>query len=471
MIDYMVNSRGISKRVLDDMGIVETQHPGLGPAIAFPYRRAAEVYAAKFRTPDKRFSSSKGVTRGIYNEDALNLQGVAVITEGEIDCLSVITAGHAKAISLPNGWSETGNKSDALYDVRERLNACPHVVVAGDNDRSGESLPAFVAGLLNGQDVRNVTWPDQCKDANDVLLKYGPEHLIQCIVDAKKVDPEGGQLTDLVDLPIMSDRRVLRTGLPFVDERVALELGAMSVLTGYPGTGKSTFSTWLSYHVAKSEGVNVGLFAFETHPYETRDHICLLHTGQDWNSASEQARASFSGFAGGRFFLVHRTYDKNVTHNLGWLMDYVHVLATREQCKLIIVDPWNELEHLPEKGESLTNYINYALQQIRSWAEKLNVHIMVVAHPRKISTDGGPTRAPTGYDIADSAAFSNKPSLGLSVFNEKDKDGLPQLKLVTWKVRNVRLYGLEKGATSMEFDKNRMSYMSFGSSAYEHVRA
>ena len=393
-----------------------------------------------------------------------------VITEGEIDCLSIIEAGHKKVISLPNGWSEKGNTSDALYDVKDQLLASPLVIVAGDNDRAGESLPSFVAALLHGHDVRFVAWPEGCKDANDVLVNHGAIDLMDRLNGAQKVDPEGGQLTDLMNLPVMSDRRVLRSGLPFIDERVALELGAMSVLTGYPGTGKSTFSTWLAYQVAKHEDIKVGLFAFETHPYETRDHISLLHTGYSWDDASSQARESLAQFAGNRMFLVHRTYDKNISHNLEWLMDYIHVLATREQCKLIIVDPWNELEHLPEKGESLTNYINYALQQIRSWAEKLSVHIMVVAHPRKISTDGGPTRAPTGYDIADSAAFSNKPSLGLSVFNEPDKNGTPQLKLVTWKVRNVRLYGFERGVTDMEFQPKRMGYGSFGSAAYEETR-
>lgn len=132
-------------------------------------------------------------------------------------------------------------------------------------------------------------------------------------------------------------------------------------------------------------------------------------------------------------------------------------LAVRDQCKLIIIDPWNELEHLPAPGESLTNYINWATQQLRQWAEKLDVHIQVVAHPRKFSPDQKP-RPPTGYDIADSAAFFNKPSLGLTVHQGKTEDGLSVSQLITWKVRDVQLYGATKGTIDLHFDEQAMTY-------------
>jgi twinkle protein len=44
-----------------------------------------------------------------------------------------------------------------------------------------------------------------------------------------------------------------------------------------------------------------------------------------------------------RFRIVHRTYDDDTSHALGWLKSMVHTLAMRDQCKMIIIDPWNEL--------------------------------------------------------------------------------------------------------------------------------
>ena len=148
-------------------------------------------------------------------------------------------------------------------------------------------------------------------------------------------------------------------------------------------------------------------------------------------------------------------------HNLGWLKEMIYTLAVRDNCKLIIVDPWNELEHLPEPGESMTAYINFALQQIRVWAEQYDTHICLVAHPRKMSTEGKP-KSPTGYDIADSAAFFNKPSLGFAVHMEDDKEsGESFVRVTTWKVRDSQLYGIEKGDTRLTFDKHLMAYRRY----------
>src|SRR5690606_23403045 len=118
-------------------------HDRLGEVAAFPYRKDGRNYAAKFRTQDKRFLSTAGVSRGLYNEDALSRDRElpVVITEGEIDCLSVMQSGFLRAVSLPDGWTEGGTKAEAIVAVSEALSASPYVVVAGDNDRVGESLP------------------------------------------------------------------------------------------------------------------------------------------------------------------------------------------------------------------------------------------------------------------------------------------------------------------------------------------
>ncbi len=136
----------------------------------------------------------------------------------------------------------------------------------------------------------------------------------------------------------------------------------------------------------------------------------------------------------------------------------IYTLAVRDGCKMIIVDPWNELEHLPEPGENMTGYINFALQQIRVWSEQFDTHICLVAHPRKMPTEGRP-RPPVGYDISDSAAFANKPSLGFTVHQDEDETGLPIVRIVTWKVRDTQLYGIEKGQIKLDFVSARMAYV------------
>ncbi|MCU9848942.1 toprim domain-containing protein [Defluviimonas sp. WL0024] len=455
---WLTAERGLDAALLAEMGVRAQEIDGYGQGVAFPYRRDGETYAGKFRTvSDKRWRSTNGVSRGFYNEDCLEgAEGPIVITEGEIDCLSVIQAGYERAVSLPDGWTEAGNKRDVLVNAEERLRASPYVIVAGDNDAAGASLPRTVANVLLGHDVRRAEWPEGCKDANDVLVRLGERVLARCLADAKRVDPPGGFVTAISDLRCMAPRRVLRTGKRVFDSVLAFEVGAMSVATGVPGCGKSTFTTFIADLVSRHEDVRVGLLSFETHPYRTRDHLSRLDTGWGWDDLAADEQRALAVRLDDRFRIVHRTYEEGA-HNLGWLKSMVYTLAVRDGCKLIVVDPWNELEHLPEPGESMTAYINFALQQIRVWAEQFDTHVCVVAHPRKMPTDGRP-RAPVGYDISDSAAFANKPALGVTVHQDETDDGRPFVRVITWKVRDTQLYGFEKGQIKLEFRRDQMSY-------------
>jgi twinkle protein len=457
-MQWLTQVRKLDAALLQHMRVKATNHPALGECVALPYIKSGEVFAAKFRRPEpKEWRSSQGVSRGLYNEDCLKA-GTApvVITEGELDALACIQAGFDRSVSLPDGWTEEGGKRDVLVEAEQVLRAAPYVICAGDNDAAGASLPRTVANILLGHDVRYVTWPDGCKDASDVLMQFGEGELARCLVEAKRMDPPGGFITGISDLPPLPTRTVLKMGMLPYDWRLAFEVGAMSVGTGTPGSGKSTFTTFAAYHVAKHNNVKVGMLSFETHPYRTRDHLCRLECGKPWDDLSDRQQAEVGATLDRSFRIVHRTFDAG-SHNLGWLKDMVYTLAVRDGCKMIIIDPWNELEHLPEPGENMTSYINFALQQIRVWAEQFDTHICLIAHPRKMMTQGKP-QAPTGYDIADSAAFFNKPSLGFTVHQELGEDGMTFVRLNVWKVRDVQLYNIDKGNAELDFNKYSMAY-------------
>lgn len=463
-MDWLRNVRKLDGELLLAMKVREVQHPALGAAIAFPYLRGADIYASKFRTVDKKFRSSEGITRGLYNENDLRLMhGLPiVIAEGEIDCLSIMQSGFERAVSVPDGWTESGTKTDSLVAAEELLRNSPFVIVAADADKAGASLPRAVANILKGHDVRFATWPDGCKDANDVLMRHGEGALAACLNAAKRIDPVGGMITGFSDLPPLGDRRVLRIGEPPFDYAVALELGALSVWTGTPGSGKSTFLTWAAERITLSENIRAGVLAFETHPHDLRDQLSLIRTGREFRDLDADTAQRLVSTLDERFRLVHVTLDGDNQQNLGWLESMVYTLAVRDQCKLIIIDPWNELEHLPEKGESMTSYVNFATKTIRQWAERLDVHIALVAHPRKMPTEGKP-RPPTGYDIADSSAFYNKPSLGVTVHQRQSVDddtGEEEnwVELHVWKVRKTRLYKMNKGTVDVKFNPARMAY-------------
>ena len=465
-IRYLTEVRKLDAALLEHMAVKAVEHESLGPAVALPYRREGKAYAWKFRGVERKdWRSTQGVSRGLFNEDALREgDGPIVITEGEIDALSVIQAGYSRAVSLPDGWTEDGGKRQILIDVEKLLRKAEFVIVASDADKVGAGLPRTVANILLGHDVRYVDWPEGCKDANDVLVAHGEGRIAQCLSEAKRVDPPGGFITGLLDLPPLPSRRVLRIGMAPYDYGIAFEVGTLSVGTGTPGAGKSTFTTFAAYQVAQHEKVRVAFLAFETSAQRIRDQLCRLHGRKPFDDMGRDEQLRVLTELHPQFRIVHRTYEEGTQHHLPWLRSMIYTLAVRDNCKLIIVDPWNELEHLPEAGESMTNYINFALQQMRQWAQQFDTHICLIAHPKKMSTQGKP-QCPTGYDIADSAAFFNKPALGFSVHASEADDGDECVEVQTWKVRETQLYGFTRGTMRLRFHEHGMTYSKFESNS------
>ena len=172
-------SRGISQKTLDDLMVTEGPEymPQTGKSentIQFNYIVGDELVNVKYRDGRKNFKLYKGAEKVFYNINSTVGYDTCVITEGEMDVLALHEAGIKNAISVPNGATLNSNNLDYLDNCIDYFEDKEKVILAVDNDEPGIALQQELIRRL-GAEVCFLTTFEDCKDANDYLIKYGKE--------------------------------------------------------------------------------------------------------------------------------------------------------------------------------------------------------------------------------------------------------------------------------------------------------
>ena len=233
--------------------------------LAFPYFRQGETINIKYRgLMQKVFRQVTHAEKIFYNLDSLANQSEAVVVEGEIDALSLMEAGIDNVVSVPDGAPPANSKAsdqkfEYLPNCHKWLDPLTKIVLAVDGDGPGRTLEAELARRLGPERCWRVQWPDDCRDANDVLLKYGPAELNRLILESKPYPLEGvleviDVAEDVMDLYEYGLPRGNSTGLPSVDELYTVKPGEVTIVTGIPSHGKSEWLDWLMVQLAMLHG-------------------------------------------------------------------------------------------------------------------------------------------------------------------------------------------------------------------------
>ena len=84
---------------------------------------------------------------------------------------------------------------------------------------------------------------------------------------------------------------------------------------------------------------------------------------------------------------------------LAMILDRATDAVLRDGIRLLVIDPWNEVEHARTASESMTDYIGRSIRAIKRFARLYEVAVIVVAHPTKDVAKEGKSRPVTLYDI------------------------------------------------------------------------
>lgn len=427
-------TRGIGEDVVRRSGATFVKHwiPGEKAevwCIALPYVWRGQTINAKYRSINKHFAMVKGAPRPLYNIDALD-SDVSFIVEGELDALAMMQAGFDAVVSVPNG----AQSIDCLALCEDEVKAVERWVIAVDNDGPGIALERELSRRLGRERCMRVTWPDGCKDANDVLVKHGEDKLRQVVMDAQWY-PVGGVLDhDEVDLDARRFHAEgftpgVKLGWRGLDELYSVQPGEVTVVTGIPGHGKSTWLDNAVIRLAQSKNWRTAFFSPENAP--AGRHKALLT--EKLSLAPLRGNARSDG-------VTERTFNKwlermrnwfdwiEPTDDGDWTLDAIlsaaRALVFRRGINVLVLDPWNEIELGEAANESTA--IGNALRTIRRFARSHDVHVFVVAHPAKLYRDkDGNYPVPTLYDISGSAHFRNRADNGIVVWRDFANDDAP----------------------------------------------
>ena len=419
--DWFMENRAISGEALLHYGVTMSeeympQERKEVPAINFNFfDEKNRLVNIKYRSANKGFKQFQGGKPMLYGINKALEGNHIVITEGEMDCLALFTAGVTNAVSVPNGANKGKNNLEFLEYNWDIIKEKKYIYLALDKDEAGEKLQGeLVRRFSSNPNVMLLEYPEGCKDANDVLLKHGPDVLKKCFSSAKPVPVEGitsaNELRQaILDLKSGGIPRGDLLGYPDFDKIFSWKNEEMTIITGAPNSGKSAFLDQVMVLLAKNHGWKFGVISMEKPNIEL--HVAeLMQRGLHknfWNDMSDEEVNAHLDFYDEHFkFLEVDKNELSVDH----LISKAEEMVARYGIDCFIVDNWSFVElKMPTYSDNRTNHIGDSLTKFKLFKEKFKCGVMIVAHTRKLSKDSkGNVDVAGMYDIAESAHFANK---------------------------------------------------------------
>lgn len=445
-IAYLVG-RGISEQVIQTYQItVQTKHPNI---LVFPFfDETGKLQFVKYRKTD--FDKTKDANKEWCEANTKpilfgmlqcrNFERL-IITEGQIDSLSVATAGFENAVSVPTG-AKGFTWVPYCWDWMNRFS---EIVVFGDYEKGSMSLLEELKTRLKSK-IRHVREEDYrgCKDANEILQRYGVEPLRNCIENAAALPVK--QVIELVDVEEVDlfQLEKLRTGIRQLDRLLygGLPFGGIILLSGRAGEGKSTlasqilvqaieqgylcfaysgelpnylFRTWIDFQIAGPH-----------HVYESQNRY-----GDKNYHVSKANRALIGEWYRGKCYLYdNASLDGEEKESL---CQTVEAVIMQYGVRVILLDNLMtamDLEAIP--GSDKYERQSLFVKKLSRIALNYQVLILLVAHKRKNSYSTNENE-----EVSGSGDITNLALLTLSY--EREKELLDSQRLC--KVSKNRLFG------------------------------
>jgi twinkle protein len=392
--------------------------------VAFPYFFNGDLVNIKYKKiNEKKYRQSPNGKHVVFNYDEAKKYNAVVVCEGEEEVMCWFDAGVPYAVSVdagaPNPNDKIEKKLECITHCFDLFENADVIYIAVDNDENGRRLKDELIRRFSFDKVRIVDF-GKYKDGNEFLLYEGKEALKDLQNTAKELRLDGVFFLDDVEDKLLD---MFENGLPVgetthmpsVDKHWKWRPTEVTIGTGYNNEGKSTFFD-INLPILKAyyDGWPVGLFVPENFPaeefYEEVIHTFIGKTTDKDKPNYRMTKAEFQRgmeFCRKYFFLIY--LEENAT--IDRLFERVDYLVRRHGIRIAIFDPYNQIEHLYNKGETIDLYVSRFMGKLKRFTVARRLCTLLIAHqnpPDKRAANGKDYPQPDIYKIKNGGTFADK---------------------------------------------------------------
>lgn len=433
VLDYLTVQRGIKADTLKvfqigEIAEMQFQHKGRSfqsPAVVFPFKVGSDLVFLKYlgtvrpdpeKPKDKLIQAAAECEPVLFGWQAMPANSRSVIIcEGEINAMSWHQFG-ASALATPFGAGK-GKKHSWVASEWDRLAQFETIYLNFDPDPAGrEAIADLVERLGRHRCVVVPPMPDGYKDANDCLFAGVSADAMKALLEnSEACDPEqlrraSAYQDAVIDLfyPTADAHKGCPIPIAGYGDKIRLRRGEFTLMTGKRGHGKTEAINQIINSVIAS-GERACVASFETKAPKLLKHAIKQATAQREPS---------------------REYIKQVLtqyHDTFWIFD--HVGRANKQTIFEVFEyayrrygvTFFVIDSLMKCGINGDDYNaqDSIANDCANFANRFNVHLLMVAHARK---EGGEENPPRNDSVKGAGGLTDQASNVLAVWRNKAKE-------------------------------------------------
>nr|DAR03920.1 MAG TPA: DNA directed DNA polymerase [Caudoviricetes sp.] len=454
--EVSLTKRCIGKDTCSKFKYFSTVYKGKPCQVACYYDDSGNLVGQKLRFPDKSFAVLGSISNRLYGSQLWAGGKKIVITEGEIDCLTVsqLQGNKWPVVSIPNGAQ--GAKK-AIEANLEYLGNFEEVILMFDMDDPGRKASEECAKILPAGKAYIANLP--CKDPNECLSEGKGSEVLQAVWNAKPYRPDGiVSGTDLYE-KCVTDIDDLKDSVeyPWValqNKTKGARHGELYVFTSGSGMGKSTILRELEYYFGVHRGELCGIVALEESTRKTGMELMSIHLSKrlildpECADEDERSRAFAETIGNGNFFL----YDHFGSLDSGNLLSKLRYMIVSLGCKRIFLDHISivvsGMDADEDGGERKA--IDKLMTNLRSLVEETGATMFVVSHLKRPEKKGHEEGAQVSLSqLRGSGAIAQLSDMVIGL--ERNQQG-DNPNVLTLRVLKNRFCGLTGVSGYLEYD-------------------